>query len=122
MKLKTNILTCLVAAGVFACASLHAEEPKPGSEAPAVHNKSLFEQIKEGGWVMIPIGACSVLTLYLIGDGIIRVTNPTKLLPRQHVRALRQLFRDGRYPEAYKFCKANPSAFTNICRVAVSQL
>jgi len=33
-----------------------------------------------------------------------------------------QFFRDGRYPEAYQYCKANPSAFTNICRVAVSQL
>ena len=122
MKPTRNLLTCLLAAGVFACASVHAEEPKPGSEAPAIHNKSLFEQIKEGGWVMIPIGLCSVLTLYLIGDGIIRVTNPKKLLPAEHVAAVRGLFRQGKYVDAYNYCKANPSAFCNVTRVAVSLL
>jgi biopolymer transport protein ExbB len=122
MKLKTNLLTLLLAAGVFTCASLYAEEPKPGDEAPAVHNKSLLEQIKEGGWVMIPIGLCSVLTLYFIGDGIIRVTAPKKLLPKEHVEAVRGLFKQGKYVDAYNYCKAHPSSFCNVTRVAVSLL
>ncbi len=124
MKLKSILLAGLAAGCLlFATTALHAEEAKPGGDkAPAVHTKSLWEQIKEGGWIMIPLGLCSVLTVYLIGDGIVRVTNPKKLLPPQHLEAVRGLFRQGKYPEAYDYCKANPSGFTNVCRVAVSLL
>jgi biopolymer transport protein ExbB len=114
---------CLLAAGLFlTCTSLHAEEAKPAGDKPAVHTKTLWEQIVEGGWVMVPISVCSVLTLYLIGDGIIRITNAKKLLPPEQVEAVRGLFRQGKYEDAYAYCKANPSAFTNVCRVAVSLL
>ncbi len=123
MKLPTKLLTALAAGFLLAGTCLYAEEAKPGGDkAPAVHTKSLWEQIKEGGWVMVPIGLCSVLTLYLIGDGVVRVTSPKKLLPREQVDAVRAFFRAGKYPEAYAYCKANASAFTNVCRVAISQL
>ena len=122
MKLKFKLLTWLLAAGVLTGASLYAQEAKPADEKAAVHSKSLFEQIKEGGWVMIPIGLCSVLTLYLIGDGVLRVTSPGKVLPKAHVEAVRALFRQGKYIDAYNYCKANPSPFTNVTRVAVSLL
>ena len=35
-----------------------------------LRKKTLWQQIQEGGWVMIPIGLTSVATLYLIGDGM----------------------------------------------------
>ena len=35
---------------------------------------------------------------------------------------MRGFFRPGDYVGAYDYCKANPSAFTNVCRVAISQL
>jgi biopolymer transport protein ExbB len=123
MKLNKSLLgligaiTLLTSTGI-----LHAESAPPAADKPVVHAKSLWEQIEEGGWVMIPIGLCSVLTLYLIGDGIIRVTNPKKLLPQAHIAAIRDLFRQGKYVDAYAYCKANPSAFTNVCRVAASLL
>ena len=110
---------------LLTCAGVQAQEAaaSPAAvEQPAVHTKSLFTQIQEGGWVMIPIGLCSVLTLYLIGDGIIRVTSPKKLLPAAQVEGVRDLFRHGKYVDAYNYCKANPSAFTNVCRVALNQL
>ena len=120
---KTKLLAALVAAALCAVASLPAAETPPaGDAAPAVHTKSLWEQIKEGGWVMIPIAACSILTLYLIGDGIVRVTNPKKLLPADQVESVRGFFRAGKYVDAYNYCKGNSSAFANVCRVAVSQL
>lgn len=123
MKLKTRLLIALAAGVLFAGPHVWAEDAKPADDkAPAIHSKSLWEQIKEGGWVMIPIGLCSVLTLYLIGDGIIRVTSPKKLLPAKQLKAVRKFFRAGKYPEAYTYCKANPSAFSSVCRVAVSLL
>ena len=88
---------------------------------PPAHNKTLWEMIKEGGWVMFPIALCSVLTVYLIWDGILR-TSPKRALPQQHVDAVKEFFRSGDYVGAYNYCKANPSPFTNVCRVAVSLL
>lgn len=116
-------LALLLAAGVFlSCTTLHAEDAKAAADKPVVHTKTLWEQLEEGGWVMIPLGLCSVLAVYLIGDGIIRVTSPKKVLPEMHVEGVRNLFRQGKYEDAYAFCKANPSAFSNVCRVAVSLL
>jgi len=71
---------------------------------------------------MFPIAACSVLTFYLIGDGLLRVTNPGTLLPRNQVKAVREFFRAGRYVDAYAYCKKNPSPFANVTRVAISLL
>jgi biopolymer transport protein ExbB len=68
---------------------------------------------------MIPIGICSVLTLYLVIDGVVR-TGTKSVMPQQNVAAVKDLFRAGDYVGAYNYCKANPSPFTNIVRVAVS--
>ena len=71
---------------------------------------------------MIPIGLCSVLTLYLIGDGAVRVTSRRRQLPAADVEALRNLFRAGKYVDAYNYCKDHPNAFCNVSRVAISML
>lgn len=120
MKLKTLPFLSLLAAVFLALgATLQAEEPAAGG--PTVHTKTLMEQIKEGGWVMFPIALCSIATLYLIVDGVLR-TSKGRALPPQHVEAVRNAFRQGDYVAAYNYCKANPSAFTNVCRVSVSLL
>ena len=100
-----------------------AESPAPGGTpaAPRTETKSLLERIREGGWVMIPIGVCSILTVYLIGDGYTR-TNPKRVAPPEQINALKDLFRHGDYVGAYNYCKANPSAVTNVLRVGVSYL
>lgn len=126
MKLKHAYLLSLLAAGLFLIvASLQAQAPaapaKGGAAAPAHANKSLWDQIVMGGWVMFPIAICSVLTVYLIGDGWIR-TGAKKMMPPQHVEAVRSSFRQGDYVGTYDYCRANPSPFTNVCGVAVSLL
>jgi len=86
-----------------------------------MEEKSLFKQIQEGGWIMFPIGACSILTVYLIGDGSLR-TGKARISPPQHELALKDLFRQGDYVGAYNYCKGNPSPLTNVLRVGVSLL
>ena len=51
-----------------------------------MQSKTLWEQIKEGGWVMIPIALCSIATVYLIGDGIIRTSREKVAPPRRRKR------------------------------------
>lgn len=126
MKFKHVYLLSLLITGLFCVvASLQAQapaaEPAKGEAAPVIHQKTLWEQIREGGWVMVPIAMCSVATLYLIGDGVIR-TGLKRVLPQAHVDAVRSSFRQGDYVGAYNYCRSNPSPFTNVCGVAVSLL
>lgn len=108
----------LSTAGVFA----QNASPQPGgTNAEGVHAKTLWEQIKEGGWVMVPIGLCSVATLYLIGDGIMR-TSRKRVAPAAQEESVKALFRQGDYVGAYNFCKENTSPLTNVLRVGIGLL
>ena len=88
--------------------------------APAI-NKTLWQQIEEGGLVMFPIALCSIFTIYLIVDGTVR-TAPNKIAPEDQRRKLIAFFQSGDYVGAYQFCKANPSPLDNVLRVGLSLL
>src|SRR5215210_5793125 len=125
MKLRTLYLATLslLAFSLFVSASM-AQGSSPAAAAPGdagVHAKTLWEQIKEGGWVMVPIGLCSVATLYLIGDGILR-TSRKRVAPSGQEQSVKALFRQGDYVAAYNYCKENPSPLTNVLRVGISLL
>ena len=83
---------------------------------------TLWQDLVSGGPVMIIIGICSVATVYLIIDGLLRITNFKKMIPPQHVAGLKGLFRAGDYVGAYKFCKNNPSPLTNVCRAGLTMM
>jgi biopolymer transport protein ExbB len=125
MKPKTIHLALLAFMGVLLCTSAlmaQSPAPAPGQTSPeGVHSKTLWEQIKEGGWVMVPIGLCSVATLYLIGDGVIR-TGRSKIAPPEHEQSVKALFRQGDYVGAYNYCKEHPSPLTNVLRVGIGLL
>lgn len=70
---------------------------------------------------MIPIAACSVATIYLIGDGVIR-TGRNKIAPPGLEKRVQEFFQRGDYVGACQFCKANPSPLTNVLRVGISLL
>src|SRR3954447_6731111 len=121
MKLKLRYVApfllfafCILASPLLA----QSASPSPGEGA---RGKTLWEQIKEGGWVMVPIALCSIATLYLIGDGVLR-TAPKRVAPPEHEQRVKELFRQGDYVGAYKFCRENPSALTNVLRVGISLL
>lgn len=119
MKKPLFIFTAAAVLSVSSMANLSAAS---GDEkASTVHHKTLWEQIYEGGWVMVPIGLCSVLTVYLSGDGWMR-TSKGRLSPRDHEIQIKKLFRGGDYVGAYNFCKENPSALSNVVRSGVGML
>jgi len=127
MKTKLISIAVVAAAGLILLASgLHAQapaEPATTDAAPAttVHKKTMFETLKQGGIVMFPIGILSVLTVYLIVDGVLR-TAVKKVAPAEHEKAVQSLFRMGDYVGAYNYCKANPTPLTNVLRVGISLL
>jgi biopolymer transport protein ExbB len=118
MKTKALTLTAILALGILGATVAQAQQAAPDTK-PAVEKKSLWEVICEGGLIMFPIGLCSVATVGLIVDGVMR-TAPKKVMPPQHLEALKGAFSEGNYVGAYNYCKENPSPFTNVVRVAVS--
>lgn len=125
MKRKLAILGGVAyVALLFTAVAAQAQTTAPAgsSTAPSADQKrSLLTTIKEGGWVMFPIAACSILTVYLIGDGTIN-TSAKKLSTPEDTRAVQNLFRQGDYVGAYNYCKSHPSPMTNVVRVGVSYL
>ncbi len=122
MKLKQATSICAIVVALTCALSVARAEPaKPDDSKPAASKKSLLNQIEEGGLVMVPIGICSVLTLYLMVDGFVR-TRSQKVQPPVHLEAVKGFFRSGDYVGAFNYCRNNPSPFTNVLRVAVSLL
>ena len=122
MKFPSRLFA-IAAAGVFLLLATpgFSQSASPAGPPAGVQSKTLWEQIREGGWVMFPIALCSIATLYLIGDGIIR-TSRKKAAPAAQEDALKTLFRQGDYVGAYNYCKENPSPLTNVLRVGVGLL
>ena len=118
-----SIIVVCAAALLVSVAVGQAQSAGAGAAAggAVVQHKTLWARIYEGGWVMIPIAGCSILTMYLVGDGVVR-TAPARLAPAEQITGLQQLFRRGDYVEAYRFCQAHPSPLTHVLRVGVSYL
>lgn len=107
---------CMLAPSLMAEAADAAAGAAP---KPIVKHESLWDEVVKGGWVMIPIGICSVALIWLIVDCWMR-TSLKKLAPESHVAGARDLFRMGDYVGAYQHCKNNPSGFSDTVRVALS--
>jgi len=126
--LRTGILALVLFGNPIFIATSLAQEPaaaaagEAGAETPAAAGApphTLWDRIKEGGWVMFPIGACSVALIWLTVDLWMRCS-AKKLAPPAQVAQVQDLFRAGDYVGAYQFCKNNPSAFGDVTRVTLS--
>lgn len=107
--------------GSLLVSTVLAQSQSPSPIPAGEQQKTLWHTIEQGGWVMIPIALCSIATLYLIGDGILR-TGRKKVTPPAHEESVKALFRQGDYVAAYNFCKENPSPLTNVLRVGIGLL
>src|SRR6266513_1357684 len=94
IRLASRILTAIVAGAFLLFASPGFSQAASPAPVAGVQSKTLWQQIKEGGWVMFPIALCSIATLYLIGDGILR-TSRKKVAPPEQEEALKTLFSSG---------------------------
>jgi biopolymer transport protein ExbB len=93
--------------------------PAPGEVKVTHHSKSMLEIWHEGGWVMYPLGLCSVALVWLTVDLWMR-TSVKKLAPPDFIQQMQDLFRGGDYVGAYQFAKNNSSASTDVSRIALS--
>ena len=80
--------------------------------------KSLWDMLVLGGWVMIPLGVASILMLYLIIDGSMR-SSLKRMMPADDLERMRNFFRAGDYVGGYQNAADNPSAFNNVVRAGL---
>lgn len=86
-----------------------------------VESESLLDQIAKGGWVMYPLGICSIAMVWLITDGALR-TKISRVVPPMELEKLRNAFRAGDYVGAYQITNETPCAINNVTRAGLIAL
>jgi biopolymer transport protein ExbB len=107
-------------AGSMVETSMAQDAPAAESSAPAkAERKSMWDTLKQGGWVMWPIGAASVLTIYLFIDVMLKTSNG-RMAPPEEIEKAQQLFMAGDYVNAYQVMKATPCPYNNCVKYGLS--
>lgn len=88
------------------------------SDTKSFDEKSLWDMIVLGGWVMIPLAGFSIAMVWLIIDGAQR-SGMKRMMPESELEKARNFFRAGDYVGAYQSCVDNPCAFNNILRAGL---
>lgn len=123
---RTFFIALLVGALMFMGALAHAQNtkaaaPAASAEAASSGHKSLIDKFNEGGKIMYLIVLCSIATVYLAIDGVLR-TSHDRVIPPSQLDTVKNLFRQGDYVGSYNYLKTQKSPFANVTRVAVSML
>lgn len=85
-----------------------------GAPAPAnTAEKTLWTQIKEGGWAMWPLGAMSVVMVYFIVQNGLSLREKVLLRPDLLPQFI-DLMKDKKIEEAYALCKEHETLFTYV--------
>jgi biopolymer transport protein ExbB len=88
--------------------------------APAPH-MSLFDLILSGGWIMIPLGLLSVLTIYFIIERFLTIRQAAKVDP-SFMNNIRTMLLDGKTDSALTLCKSNNSPIARLLEKGIKRL
>lgn len=91
---------------------------KGGGSGPS----SLFSLILKGGYIMIPLGLCSVLALAMTVERFISLKRD-KILPPEFVAGIKDAFAGpDDIDKAVAYCEERPSPISNVFRAGVSRI
>ncbi|MDR3229518.1 MAG: MotA/TolQ/ExbB proton channel family protein [Puniceicoccales bacterium] len=92
---------------------------KPAAEGKI--EKSLWQELKQGGVVMVILGIGSVLVIWFGVDCIIKTTR-MRAIPVLQLAQFKEYFKAGDYTNAFTFAKGNYSPLCDIVRAGVTFL
>jgi biopolymer transport protein ExbB len=100
--------------------------PQEGKEADGEKAKkpeSLFDLIVKGGWVMIPIGICSIIAVAVSVERGISLRRQN-VIPPDFLDGLKTAFGPGNQDVAagIKYCDLRPCAVSNIFKAGISRM
>jgi len=117
----------LLAFLAFASFGLAQEAAAPAAAAggapPAEiqHARTLWDVIREGGWIMVPLAFISMWCLALIIECAIRIRLPN-FAPADIIRQLKEAFGEENYQQAWRVCKAKSTFLTNVLRTGLERI
>nr|WP_145177546.1 MotA/TolQ/ExbB proton channel family protein [Rubripirellula lacrimiformis] len=90
-------------------------EPAESKEWPA-----FFEKIRQGGWLMVPLGVCSLIVFALSIERMITLRRG-RVIPRPFVRRFTECVEDGQlsYEEATEICEEFDCPVAEVFQAAV---
>lgn len=89
--------------------------------AGSASDKNVLDLIMAGGYIMFPLGLCSVLALGITVERFISLTR-NKLAPTKFSEGLRESFVDGKnYKAGMEYCEENPCPISNIFKAGISR-
>ncbi|SHK03199.1 MotA/TolQ/ExbB proton channel family protein [Rhodothermus profundi] len=89
--------------------------------APPASSMSLLDILVQGGWVMLPIGLLSLLTIYLFVERLITLQR-AQIDPRQIMDRVRDYVEAGDIRGALAYCEAQDKPITRILRRGLERL
>jgi len=90
-------------------------QTEPEAAAPLIETDlgSLFEVLREGGILMIPIALCSVLVVAYAVERLLGLRR-RRVAPPKLVRQLTEAVEQGRVPDALSLCESSRSPFASV--------
>jgi biopolymer transport protein ExbB len=92
-------------ANQFSIPAAPVDEPVEAAEASAWEMPAVIRKISEGGWLMIPLGVCSLIVIGLSLERMIALRR-SRVIPKPFVRRFTECVEDGQlsYEEATSIC------------------
>lgn len=94
--------------------------PETDAEASAWELPAFVKKIAQGGWLMIPLGICSLIVLTLSFERLIALRRG-RVIPRPFVRRFTECVEDGQlsYDEATELCEEFDCPVSEVFRAAL---
>ncbi len=122
MKMQQKwILIAFAAAALAAGAIDSALAQEAGAHADTGKGKTFGQIWQEGGWVMYPLTASSILMVAFTAEGFFKLRF-AKLAPAALRAKARELVAQGNYQEFWQTCKENPCFFSNVCAAMLERI
>jgi biopolymer transport protein ExbB len=98
----------------------HTTPPETDAEASAWELPAFVKKIAQGGWLMIPLGICSLIVLTLSFERLIALRRG-RVIPRPFVRRFTECVEDGQlsYDEATELCEEFDCPVSEVFRAAL---
>ena len=105
-------------------AAVPADDPAPSTESEEASSgwqiPAFMTRIAQGGWLMIPLGVCSLIVFALSLERLIALRR-ARVIPRPFVRRFTECVEDGQlsYDEATELCEEFDCPVAEVFRAAV---
>ena len=93
--------------------------PTPG--APQVDTLSLLDLVQKGGWILLPIGILSILTIYIFFERLF-VLNRAAKNPENLLNNVRDQIHGGKIESALMLCKSNNTPDARMLEKGISRI